>query len=65
MNARERKALLDQMETLARYGMGRHTYPQGEEQELHAAMEHWESKGKVHRAQEGDGWVLWMLGKKK
>lgn len=66
MNVRERKVVLGQLEKLGQYNMGIHTYTDTQDpraKELRAAMEHWESKGKAHRAQEGDGWVLWKAGK--
>lgn len=59
MNARqEEKAVLAQLQTLARYSLGLYTYG-----ELDAALERLEAKRKVHRAAEGDGWTLWKLGK--
>ena len=57
-----RKEVLKQLETLSRYSLGIHTYGD-REPELREALEYWESKRKVHRADEGDGWTLWKLGK--
>lgn len=67
MNAKQRsKMVIEQLEKLAAYNMGLHTYTDTQDpnaKELRAALEYWESKGRAHKALEGDGWVLWKAGK--
>ena len=66
MNAKQRKALLKELEVLAKYHMVLHTYPGREDiddADKHAELEALEAKRKVYRAEEGDGWVAWRLGR--
>jgi hypothetical protein len=63
MNARQRRdKLLMELATLDRYSMAMHVIT-GKDAERDADLEYLESKRKVHRAEQGDGWALWRLGK--
>ena len=64
MNAKERReAALKGLETVARFNMGLYTYDGERDKPMVEDLTYWESKGKAHKADEGEGWALWKLGK--